>query len=211
LERLAAAFREPAICKILVLRHKFIAHAADKSNRPDVLGPTLDQIATAHRILVRIAYTISGTILYDRGAGGVPIPQFDQFRFLDERFVAHEHLGHLANSWRQWSDERESWLQNAVERVFAGPTCRLARAEPDYSTGPCAEAWGGEPWMSKYRGPGGLGAISAEQLSFSETQAADFVRTRKCDNPHLAMSMGNTADTGDDARSPLRTVLDWFT
>jgi hypothetical protein len=55
------------------------------------------------------------------------------------------------------------------------------------------------------------GAITAEQLASSETQAADFVRTRKSDNPHLAVSMGHAADTGNAAQSPLRTVLEWFT
>ena len=47
------------------------------------------------------------------------------------------------------------------------------------------------------------GAITAEQLAYSETQAADFVRTRKSDNPHLLASSGATSDKGDDAQSPL--------
>jgi 3'-5' exonuclease len=55
------------------------------------------------------------------------------------------------------------------------------------------------------------GDITAEQLAFSETQAADFVRTRKSDNPHLAVSMGHASDTGNAAQSALRTVLEWFT
>jgi predicted PolB exonuclease-like 3'-5' exonuclease len=35
------------------------------------------------------------------------------------------------------------------------------------------------------------GAITADQLAFSEAQAADFVRTRKPDNPHLAAKPPN--------------------
>jgi len=55
------------------------------------------------------------------------------------------------------------------------------------------------------------GAVTAEQLAFSEAQAADFVRSRKSDNPHLAATVGNTRDKLDDAKSPIRAVLDWFT
>jgi len=55
------------------------------------------------------------------------------------------------------------------------------------------------------------GAITAEQLAFSEAQAADFVRNRKSDNPHLMASMDSRSDTADDAQSPLHAVLEWFT
>jgi predicted PolB exonuclease-like 3'-5' exonuclease len=54
------------------------------------------------------------------------------------------------------------------------------------------------------------GAITAEQLAFSETQAADFVRTRKADNPHLALSV-STSEAAEEAKSPLRAMLQWFT
>src|SRR5262249_18891347 len=42
------------------------------------------------------------------------------------------------------------------------------------------------------------GTVTAEQLASSETQAAEFVRTRKSDNPHLAADVGSRRD---DARS----------
>ena len=35
------------------------------------------------------------------------------------------------------------------------------------------------------------GGITSEQLHFSEAQAAEFVRSRKSDNPHLAASVGS--------------------
>ncbi len=55
------------------------------------------------------------------------------------------------------------------------------------------------------------GAVSAEQLAFSEAQAADFARTRKADNPHLTASVGGTSDVVEEPRSPLQAVLQWFT
>jgi hypothetical protein len=55
------------------------------------------------------------------------------------------------------------------------------------------------------------GAITAEQLAFSEAQAAEFVRSRKADNLHLQADMGIVMGGTADAKSPIRAVLDWFT
>src|SRR5262249_13161103 len=54
-------------------------------------------------------------------------------------------------------------------------------------------------------------ATPAGQLAFSEAQAADFVRTRKSDNPHLSARVDSTADEASEARSPLRAAVRWFT
>jgi hypothetical protein len=40
-------------------------------------------------------------------------------------------------------------------------------------------------------------------LAFSEAQVADFVRTRKSDNPHL-VSVGSTSEAADDGSAPVR-------
>jgi 3'-5' exonuclease len=55
------------------------------------------------------------------------------------------------------------------------------------------------------------GNITAEQLAFSEAQAAEFVRTRKADNPHLAVTVSACSEEAEQSKSPLQTVLDWFT
>jgi hypothetical protein len=44
------------------------------------------------------------------------------------------------------------------------------------------------------------GNITSEQLAYSEAQAADFVRTRKSDNPHLLTSHCENRDKDDNAR-----------
>jgi 3'-5' exonuclease len=57
-----------------------------------------------------------------------------------------------------------------------------------------------------------LGNITAEQLAFSESQAAEFVRTRKADNSHLMASIEKgSLSTVEDKPSPLRKALEWFT
>jgi hypothetical protein len=81
---LSDAMNDSVFVELRLLRHKVVAHAADESNRPsELVQVTLDKITRAHRILSRVAHTLSGTILYASGAGGVPVPQFDQFEFLD--------------------------------------------------------------------------------------------------------------------------------
>jgi hypothetical protein len=40
------------------------------------------------------------------------------------------------------------------------------------------------------------GAITTEQLTFSEAQRAEFIRTRKADNPHLSATLGRATETG---------------
>jgi 3'-5' exonuclease len=52
------------------------------------------------------------------------------------------------------------------------------------------------------------GSITAEQLTFSEAQAIEFVRTRKVDNQHLMASVGNAADA-ETKSSAFRSLLDW--
>jgi 3'-5' exonuclease len=55
------------------------------------------------------------------------------------------------------------------------------------------------------------GTITAEQYAFSEAQAAEFVRTRKRDNQRLIASVGGPASDTRQDKSPLQSVLEWFT
>lgn len=114
------ALDDPVFTELRLLRHKIVAHAADESNRPEELAHvTLDKLARAHRIISRVAHTLSGTILYASGAGGVPVPQFDQFKYLDQKFIAPEHLNELHRFWQGHTSERDAWLQDADQKVFS--------------------------------------------------------------------------------------------
>jgi hypothetical protein len=113
------ALDDPVFGELRLLRHKIVAHAADRPNRPTELAQvTLDKLARAHRILSRVAHVLSGTILYASGAGGLPTPQFNQFEFLDKEFVEASRLDELHDFWRNHSNECDTWLQNADEKVF---------------------------------------------------------------------------------------------
>jgi hypothetical protein len=114
------ALNDSVFLDIRLLRHKIVAHAADESNRPsELVHVTLDKMTRAHKILSRVAHTLAATVLYASGAGGVPVPQFDQFQFLDREFVGTAHLNELHEFWQKHTSERDAWLQDADEKVFA--------------------------------------------------------------------------------------------
>lgn len=120
-KRMIGAFDDPVFDDIKMLRHKILAHASDQTNRPaNFTQLTLDMSARAHKILSRVAHTVSGTILYHSGAGGLPIPQFDQFKFLDRVFIASENLKGLNEFWWKHASMCEAWLQDAEEKVLSG-------------------------------------------------------------------------------------------
>ena len=78
-------------------RNKFIGHAADRFSRNikplDRLGLSLDEIAEAQRMIVRIARTIGSNILYDRALGEVvPTPQFNVFENLEMPIIPARNM-----------------------------------------------------------------------------------------------------------------------
>ncbi|MCK1619543.1 hypothetical protein IVA96_23800 [Bradyrhizobium sp. 159] len=120
-DALSAGLDDPSIKGLLQLRHKLIAHAADAENRPDnLVHASLNQIEAAQRILVKIAHTVGGTILYGNGAGGLPTPQFDQFEHLDQPFVRPTDVEKLRTYWNEQSGVRDKWLQHADAEIIEG-------------------------------------------------------------------------------------------
>jgi hypothetical protein len=91
---------------------KFVAHAASPESRqtlhPDDQSLSLAKLWLAERVLIRASsfvahYFISGTNL-----GGVPIPQFDQFVYLDRPFIQPTALEAMHRAWDRHSDEVRS-------------------------------------------------------------------------------------------------------
>jgi hypothetical protein len=113
--------KQPTFSALLELRHKAVAHAADENNRPrDLAQTSLNQILTAHRILVKIAHTVAGTILAEGGAGGLPTPQFDQFEHLDHYFIRPADADVLQTFWNDQARERDEWLLHADSEILDG-------------------------------------------------------------------------------------------
>ena len=75
----------------------------------------LDEVAIAHRILLRVMQAISTDILYGSSrAGAVPAPQFDQFEHLELR-SCQERLQELGDFWRSLCNERDQWLKQSID------------------------------------------------------------------------------------------------
>jgi hypothetical protein len=118
-DKLSDWLADPTIQRILRVRHKFVAHAADAASRSAAQhlpgGITLNDVATAHRIVFRVAAAISGTILYDDGhSTPVPTPQHDQFEFWDHGFIPTNKLPALHAFWRSYEEERVIWTESLI-------------------------------------------------------------------------------------------------
>ncbi len=115
-------FDAPILKKLRTHRNKFISHAADKLSRRvdslDRFGLSLDEIAEAQRIVIRIATTIGSHILYDAALGGVvPIPQFNVFENLEMPVIPAANMEEIGDWWRRHESERENWLQERIDLI----------------------------------------------------------------------------------------------
>ena len=115
-------FYAPILQKLRTHRNKFIAHAADEFSRRieplDRLGLSLDEIAEAQRIVIRIATTIGSNILYDTALGGVvPTPQFNVFENLEMPVIPAANMEEIADWWHRHERERDNWLQERIDLI----------------------------------------------------------------------------------------------
>jgi hypothetical protein len=120
-------FEAPILRKLRTQRNKFVGHAADEFSRPnaplDRLGVSLDEIAEAQRVVVRIATAIGSHILYDTALGGVvPTPQFNVFEYLDMPVIPAENMREIADWWGRHQSERDGWLRERVDLITGGIT-----------------------------------------------------------------------------------------
>ena len=115
-------FNAPILEKLRTHRNKFIGHAADDFSRQiaplDRLGLSLDEIAEAQRIVIRIATTIGSHILYETALGGVvPTPQFNVFENLEMPIIPAANMEEIADWWHRHESERDNWLQERVDLI----------------------------------------------------------------------------------------------
>lgn len=114
------------IRRVVKIRHKFIAHAADQRSRSSVgsltAGLTLDGIAAAHRTVFRTVAAISGFILYDDGySTPLPVPQYDQFAYWDRGFVPPEKLDQLHQHWDAMEEAQSNWTAGLLADLAEAP------------------------------------------------------------------------------------------
>jgi hypothetical protein len=123
-------FHAPILTKLRTHRNKFIGHAADELSRRieplDRLGLSLDEIAEAQRIVVRIATAIGSHILYDTAPGGVvPTPQFNVFENLEMPVIPANSMQDIGDWWDNHQRERENWVRERID-LITGEIATLA-------------------------------------------------------------------------------------
>ncbi len=85
--------------------NNYIAHAAPEDRRQALSNDdnklTLEKLWSAERAIVRAASLISRCIIEGVHIGGVPIPQFDQFRYLDQAFAPTDAIPAMERAWHE--------------------------------------------------------------------------------------------------------------
>lgn len=118
-DKLVSAFDHPGLKAIELLRQKFIAHAADRTNRPATLDDlTLETLADAQRVLTQLAFVVSSNILVGSGMGAVPTPQFNQFEHLETVFLPADRIDDLRAFWDRHASERDAWNMEAAKSIL---------------------------------------------------------------------------------------------
>ena len=95
--------------------NKFIAHTSDNPGKVKLTdrqkGITLTKLDEAYRSIVRSGSFIGAIILYEHALGGIPVPQYDQFKNIDKPTINKEDLSTLYNFWKDREKEVSSWEQ----------------------------------------------------------------------------------------------------
>lgn len=120
-----AALNDDVFTVIRTLRHKTIAHAADAFSRQQVdaakSGLSFNEVDRAARILMSVRQVMQAGVLFSSWrAGAVPVPQQNQFEFLDLPFTAADKVNDLQAFWANHSDTRDQWLGEGYKTLMEG-------------------------------------------------------------------------------------------
>lgn len=103
-------------CKDLrTYANKFIAHTSDNPGKAKLTdkqkGITLNKLDEAYKSIVKSGSFLGAVVLYEHSLGGVPVPQYDQFKNLDKPAIKTKDLSNLRTFWRDRNREVSSWEQ----------------------------------------------------------------------------------------------------
>jgi len=94
---------------------KFIAHAATPDSRAtvgtDEAGLTLNHLWQAHQHLCEVAGFLAIYVLGDSFPDPLPIPQYDQFKYIDKPLIDKSEIGALRELWDQLDRECRGWTK----------------------------------------------------------------------------------------------------
>jgi hypothetical protein len=97
---------------------KFIAHGAAPQTREslaeDERGITLERIETCHETIYRVASFIFGNLIWESNIGGVPVPQFDHLKGLDNKWATKGRLDKARAKWDEINKKVSEWDSSQV-------------------------------------------------------------------------------------------------
>jgi len=98
---------------------KFVAHAATPDSRQEVnadgIAITLAHLGEAHETICKIANLIDMHLLTGSGHNFLPVPQYNQFEYIDRPLVSGRGLRRLCEVWRKYARETDKWGQGGLD------------------------------------------------------------------------------------------------
>jgi len=93
--------------------NKFIAHTSDNPGKAKLTkrqkSISLNKLDEAYKSIVKSGSFLGAVVLYEHSLGGVPVPQYDQFKNLDKAIIETKSLTNLRGFWRDRNKEVSSW------------------------------------------------------------------------------------------------------
>jgi hypothetical protein len=92
---------------------KFIAHAATPQSRAvvkaDEMRVTLADLWAAHQAICEIGNFLGSYVLGECPLGGLAIPQYDPFTYIERPLVSKANIARLRKAWNDYQQETNGW------------------------------------------------------------------------------------------------------
>jgi hypothetical protein len=69
----------------------------------------------AHKSICQVVNFINAHILFNGGGGFLPVPQYDQFEFIDRPLVLDRDIEALSQEWQNFDKEAHSWASWGIK------------------------------------------------------------------------------------------------
>ena len=101
-------------CKDLrTYANKFIAHTSDRLGKAKLTDNqkriTFNNLDGAYKSIVKSSSFLAAIVLYEHQLGGIPIPQYDQFKNIDKPVILTKNISKLRSYWAGRNKEVSSW------------------------------------------------------------------------------------------------------
>ena len=107
--------------KIVVLSHKFFAHAATTDSRGSLAfsGIKLSDVDEVQRAFVRVERAITDILLFIAiGRQVVPMPPLGLFKGLEHPYASAEAIKNMDTVWDQLVEQRNQWAKGVEQDIL---------------------------------------------------------------------------------------------